>query len=378
MRFKDIQGNESLKDVLRKDIKLNRVSHAQIFLGNKGNAKLALALAYSQYLNCTQKEEEDSCDKCESCIKYKNLSHPDLHFIYPVIKNNTQKKAISQTYLSEWRSAISNNPYLSLDDWLRKIVQDNKTGKKGVIYKDEADSVHKTLRLKKYESKYRVFLVWMPEQMNLESSNKLLKVLEEPPEGTVFLFVSENIDPMISTIKSRLQKLKIPDFKEKDIKAYLSEKNISENKVRQLSYVTNNNLGEIIKLIDDEEEEMDFFKEFSSWMRFIYKEDILSISQWVEESCKKGKRLQRLFLIYAINIIRECILFSTGNTQLLRSTEKEQEFIRKFSPFVHGKNSVLLFEKLESAIKLLDRNANLKIHLFNLSIQMARLVKTKM
>ena len=193
MLFKEIPGNNKIKMQLVAAVKKNRISHAQLFSGNSGSAKLALAFAYARYINCNNKSHEDSCGRCSSCLKYNSLSHPDLLLIFPVLKAGVTKTAVSDNFVGLWRDFILKNMYGSLSGWIDILGSEYKTAEKGSIYKDEAISIRKKLALKNFEAKYRVVLIWMPEQMNIEASNKLLKLFEEPPNGTIFLLVSEFI-----------------------------------------------------------------------------------------------------------------------------------------------------------------------------------------
>ena len=274
MLFKEIIGNSTIKQQLIDTVKKNRVSHAQLFFGNTGNGKLALALAYAQYLNCENKTDIDSCGDCSSCFKYKNLSHPDLHLIFPVLKMPGSKTSTSDNFVNKWRSFVLENPYASLNDWSEIFDSNNKTGKQFLIYKDEADVIHQKLTLKNFESPYRVVLIWMPEKMNLEASNKLLKLFEEPPKGTIFLLISTSPNKLLPTIISRLQKIKVPDFTKNDILTYLDKSLIDTEKSKKLIAITGSNLGKILKIESEQLEGLDFFEQFASWMRLSYKTDM--------------------------------------------------------------------------------------------------------
>jgi DNA polymerase-3 subunit delta' len=377
MLFKEIPGNTSVKKQLISAIKNNRISHAQLFSGNSGSAKLALAFAYARYLNCDNKSEEDSCGKCSSCLKYNTLSHPDLHLIFPVLKVSGAKVAVSDNFATSWCNFILKNPYGSLNSWIDTFSTENKTGQKGAIYKDEAISIHKKLALKNFEAPYRVVLIWIPEQMNKETSNKLLKIFEEPPQGTVFLLVSENPNILLPTIISRLQKIQINDFSIDDIIVFFKKYNLTTERVKQLRSLTGADLGKMIKLLEEDDEDVDLFDSFSSWMRFIYKIDVANISKWVDTISSKGRKNQNLFLSYAIKMIRECLIFNFANKSLLKTNEKESFFISKFASFIHEDNTLIIIEELEKAIKGINRNANAKILLFELSLQIIKLLKVK-
>ena len=252
MLFQEIPGNTFVKQQLIGSVKKNRVGHAQIFYGNYGSAKLALAFAYARYLNCENKSEEDSCGKCMSCIKYNGLSHPDLHFIFPILKTGNTKLAVSDNFVSKWRRFILKNPYQSLHNWIDTFGTENKKAERGSIYKDEANLIHKKLALKSFEAFYRVVLIWAPEQMSLETSNKFLKLFEEPPSRTLFLLVSEKPNSLLPTILSRLQKTQVHNFKSKDHISFFKPKGLKEEQIKGLASLTNSDLGKMIQIITEE------------------------------------------------------------------------------------------------------------------------------
>ena len=377
MLFKEIVGSLNTKKQLIEGVRNNRVSHAQLFSGKSGSAKLALALAYAQFLNCENRIEDDSCGNCSSCLKYNTISHPDLHLIFPVLKAGSVKTPTSDSFVNNWRAFIKENYYSSLNNWIDSFGAENKSGQQGAIYKDEASSIHKKLSLKNYEAPYRVVLIWMPERMNLEVSNKLLKLFEEPPKGTIFLLVTENANQLLPTIISRLQTIKVPDFTAEDIVCYFGENLISLEKAKQLRNLTDADLGKMIQIVNDKENDLDLFQDFSSWMRLSYKMDVIGISKWVDELSVKGRKKQQLFLSYAIKMVRECLIYNFASNTLLKTNEKEYSFLTNFSPFIHEENSVLITEKLEESIKAINRNANAKILFFELSLQMVKFLKLK-
>ena len=375
MLFKEIIGNNSVKKQLIEAVSNNRISHAQLFSGKSGSAKLALALAYAQFLNCENRTAVDSCGICSSCLKFNNLSHPDLHLVIPVLKTKEVQKTISDHFIGQWRDFINNNYYGSLNGWIDSFGTENKSGQQGTIYKDEANNIHKKLSLKNYEAEYRVVLIWMPERMNLEVSNKLLKLFEEPPKGTIFLLVTENATRLLPTIISRLQTIKIADFTSEDIVNHFGDKVLSLEKAKQLRNLTNADLGKITQILEDKEGELDLFTDFSVWMRLTYKMDVQGISKWVDNLSLKGRKQQNLFLSYAIKMVRECLIYNFASNTLLKTNENEFAFLTKFSPFIHEENSVMITEKLEESIKAINRNANAKILFFELSLQMVKFLK---
>ena len=377
MLFKEIIGNNSVKKQLIEAVRNNRISHAQLFSGKSGSAKLALALAYAQFLNCENRTTVDSCGICSSCLKFNNLSHPDLHLVIPVLKTKEVQKPVSDHFIGKWRDFITNNYYGSLNGWIDSFGTENKSGQQGTIYKDEANNIHKKLSLKNYEAEYRVVLIWMPERMNLEVSNKLLKLFEEPPKGTIFLLITENTNQLLPTIISRLQTIKIADFTAEDIVNHFGEQALSLEKAKQLRNLTNADLGKITQILEDKEGELDLFSDFSVWMRLTYKMDVQGISKWVDNLSLKGRKQQNLFLSYAIKMVRECLIYNFASDTLLKTNENEFAFLTKFSPFIHEENSVMITEKLEESIKAINRNANAKILFFELSLQMVKFLRLK-
>jgi DNA polymerase-3 subunit delta' len=377
MLFKEIIGNNSVKKQLIEAVRNNRISHAQLFSGKSGSAKLALVLAYVQFLNCENRTAVDSCGICSSCLKFNNLSHPDLHLVIPVLKTKEVQKPVSDHFIGKWRDFITNNYYGSLNGWIDSFGTENKSGQQGTIYKDEANNIHKKLSLKNYEAEYRVVLIWMPERMNLEVSNKLLKLFEEPPKGTIFLLITENTNQLLPTIISRLQTIKIADFTAEDIVNHFGEQALSLEKAKQLRNLTNADLGKITQILEDKEGELDLFSDFSVWMRLTYKMDVQGISKWVDNLSLKGRKQQNLFLSYAIKMVRECLIYNFASDSLLKTNENEFAFLTKFSPFIHEENSVMIIEKLEESIMAINRNANAKILFFELSLQMVKFLRLK-
>lgn len=377
MLFKDIPGNTSIKNELITATTNNRVAHAQLFSGNRGSAKLALAISYARYLNCNNRQEKESCEKCSSCLKYNTLSHPDLHFIFPIIKRPGTSVALSDNFIKEWRKFILKNIYGSLNDWVNIFEVEKKTREEGFIYTEEVISIHKKIALKNFEANFRVFLIWMPEKMALQTSNRLLKLLEEPPSKTIFLLVSENPTQLLPTISSRLQKTKANNVTIDDMIWFLKNKNIDKERINNIIKHTNTDLGKTIQLLENRYDIFDLFDIFSSWMRLIYKMDIVNISIWVDSIFNIGRKQQKMFLSYSIKMIRECLIFNFANKSLLKINKNELNFISKFSSFIHEENSVIIFEELEKGIKLINRNANAKILFFELSLKMAKFLKVK-
>ena len=375
MLFKEIPGNKIVKKELINSVTKNRIAHAQLFLGKSGNAKLALAIAFAQFLNCEERGETDSCNSCHSCLMYNSLSHPDLHLIFPVLKINKIKHPVSDNFISQWREIVSDNPYLSLTDWYKYFDAENK---QGAIYKHEAQQLQKKVALKNYESAYRVILIWMPEKMNLTCANKLLKLIEEPPKGTFFLMASEDFEKLLPTITSRMQIVKTKPFSTEEIISFLeTQKGIIKEKALTIAAIANGNINKAINLSQNEIKENGSLKDFQKWMQICYKVNLLELVSWTENIAKKGREHQKEFLQYALKIIRACLILNINNQSILKLQKEEENFVSNFASFIHGKNSISIFERLEKSVYGIERNANPKILFYELSLQMMRLLKVK-
>lgn len=373
MRFRNIVGSQKIKEQLLESVKNNRISHSQLFFGPSGNEKILLALAYAQYINCIKKTSEDSCGSCSSCIKHQSLSHPDLHFIFPVLNTKEFKHPISENFLKEWREVIFQNPFLSLEDWIETLKLKTKNTQLQ-IYKHESEEIQKKIILRNYEAKTKVFFIWLPEKMNTTAANKLLKTIEEPTKQTVFLMVSENIKEILPTIKSRTQLIRTKKPTLKEAQAYLKPE---EKNIDQAYFITDGNVGKILRLQNENFSTEQYLNNFISWMRACYKIDIQGIAKKTNEISQQNNTQQTTFLEYAIKIIRDCLIYNYSEKKLLQTNKKEQEFIKKFARFIHGKNSINMTEKLEETIRFLNRNANSKILFFELSLSIAKLLQIK-
>ncbi len=369
MQFKNIIGHEQVKKHLINTVKENRVSHAQLFLGPEGSGNLALAVAYAQYINCENKQASDSCGNCNSCNKYQKLIHPDLHFSYPFYA--TKETPVASSYLEQWRKSFLANPYLSLDYWRESLDGGNKQANINIA---EAHDIIKKLSFKSFEADYKVLILWLPEYLDIQG-NALLKLIEEPPEKTLFLLVCENQDRILNTIISRTQLIKINKFSHQDVVKYLTEqKSITSSRAAELAFIADGNIQQALNLI--EHDENPYFKRLISWLRFIVTDSGLNIIKFCDVDFPKlGRENQKNFLLYAINMLRQIILMQQGLEQLVLLQGEELEFVKKFS-----ENYSL--PQLEEAINLLEqthykveRNANPKILFLDVSLQLVLIFK---
>jgi len=373
MLFRDIIGQEDVKKRLVNTVKENRVSHAQLFLGAEGSGALALAIAYAQYLSCTQRTEEDSCNDCPSCVKYNKLVHPDLHMAYPIALSKDLR--ISAQAATEWREAVLENPYLNLNDWFNYLNAENK---QPVIGVDESAEILKRLSLTTYESEYKIMLIWMVEKMNHQAANKLLKILEEPPEKTLFLLVCEDDEQLLKTIVSRTQLVKIKKIPDHAIVQALQEKHgVSREQALNIAHLSDGNYNTAQKLLEEADPESSLMQPFRSWMLNCLNFNPAPIISWVDELAKGGREVQKTFLSYALHIARECVMVNYADPSLVRLQGEEYEFVKKFSRFIHRDNCDRFTEEISKAREHVERNANSKILFLDLSFRMNELLNTK-
>ena len=371
MLFKDIIGHQELKQRLIQTVKNGRISHAQLFLGKEGNGALPLAIAYFQYIACTQRQDDDSCGTCASCLKFAKLIHPDLHFVFPVNTTEKIKKdPVSDNFLQEWRQALLNNAYMSLFDWLEGIGIDNKQGNISVV---ESGFILRKLSLKPYESEYRLMLIWMPEKMSNSAANKLLKILEEPPAKTIFILVAEQYDQLLPTIRSRTQLVKVNKINDEEMRTYLMfEYQLSIEQAYEVVNLADGNFNEAIKLASETESEHYFMKLFREWMLLCFDKKFIELVDMIDvlESLKREK--QKKFLIFCLHIIRESLVMAYSGDALVKAYGKEKEFLSKFHKRLIGADTMDIIEEFDRSIYHIERNANAKILFMDLSLKLFR------
>lgn len=389
MRFSDIPGQRKIKERLIQSVRENRVSHAQLFLGPEGSGKLALSIAYAQYINCRNRTAEDSCGTCPSCNKFGKLIHPDLHFLYPINKTKEvdEKNVVSRDFIANWREfLIENRFYVTLPDWYDKIGIEKK---QGIINAEDADSVNQTLAYKAYEAEYKVLIIWMVEKMNTVASNKLLKNLEEPPDKTLFILISEDHDQVISTVLSRAQLIKIPKLQDGEIMESLEMNfSLSADISRNLAIQSQGSYQKAVTLagrLTSQSEEQDEAKEafylLRDWMRKVYifgvkQSDYDKLQEVIVQLIGDGSReKQKEFLAYALHIVQQCLQYHIGNHHLVKYMGEELDFISKFSAFIHPRNIAMIDEEINKAIFHIERNANANLVFTDLSHLLASLIK---
>jgi DNA polymerase-3 subunit delta' len=382
MQFSDILGQEHIKNHLTRSADLGRIPHAQLFVGPEGCGTLPMAIAYAQYILCNNQNGENSGAN-ESCnLKFQKISHPDLHFVYPTVSTEGVKtKPKSIDFIGDWRQFVSQNPYGGLFDWYTLLGVQNKQGE---IRVDDAQEILKSLALKSYEGGYKIMIIWMADKMNIAASNKLLKLLEEPPEKTVFILISENEEDIIQTIRSRCQILHFIGLSENSIaKALVTLESVEPKLAAKIAHQAQGNYNKALHLLKDDSEEFPFEQWFVVWVRAAFKAKgnaavIADLIQWSEQIAALGRETQKKFLQYCIDIFRQALLHNYETPSLVYFEPAVENFtIAKFAPFVNGNNIHEIFQELSDAIYHIERNGNAKIILTDLSIKLTRLIHKK-
>ncbi|MGO3182986.1 MAG: ATP-binding protein [Aequorivita sp.] len=381
MDFSEVIGQKHIKSHLSQTVENGRIPHSQLFSGVNGSGLLPMAIAYTSEILCKQ-YKTDSPEYLACKNKITKLTHPDLHFVYPVNTNDIIKKnAISDHYAEEWRNFVLDNPYASLFEWLQSIGIEKKQGN---ISKYEAENISKKLALKSFEGGYKVMIIWMAENMNGECANKILKLVEEPSDKTLLLLLSENEQQIITTIRSRCQKLDFPLLSESDIVENLTEKrNIDHNLALKTARRARGDFNKALQLLEATGDDEIFEKWFISWVRTAFrakgnKGAINNLLDWSDELAKQGRETQKKFLNYCIEVFRQSLLKNYKADSLLFFEAKDETFtLSKFAPFVHQNNIFEINEALEDASYHIERNGNAKIIFTDLSIKLTRLIHKK-
>ncbi len=379
MQFKDIIGQDYLKEMLVKAVDSGRISHAQLFSGESGYGVLPLAIAYAQYINCTAKSNGDSCGSCPSCIKMKDLVHPDIHFVFPVnsAEKSSANKATSVNFLPQWRSIIKKSGgYFTEQDWYDKIEIGNK---QGMISRLEADEIIKTLSFKSFEAEYKVMFIWMPEKMNIAASNALLKLLEEPWDKTLFLLISSSSSKLLKTINSRAQEIAVPRIDDSAIIANLKLCGVSSSRVEEIAHIS---CGNIIRAKEsskfgDNSSEGENFELFTQLMRHSYNDKHMELLEWAEVVAALGREEKRSFFSYSIRLLRESYMMNAGLSSITYLYGEERAFCNKFSPFIGNHNIENLVTELELARAQIAQNGNPKMIMAHMALVISKQIVKK-
>ena len=383
MSFSDIIGQQTLKEQLVQTVNENRISHARLFLGPEGAGSLPLAIAYAQYVNCTDRGEREPCGKCLSCIKFGKLAHPDLHFVFPVVKPGSGKAAVSDLFIKEWRETVIANPYITYTQWLNVMGGETK---QGGIFVDESREILNKLSFKTYEAEYKIMIIWMIEKMNRQTANKLLKILEEPPEKTLFLLIAESADQILPTILSRTQICRVPKIDTQSLADYLVEKchatslPCDAQKALNTAHVSNGNLAQALNILQSSDESDYFLEMFIRLMRTCWsvwgkKQAMLELLAWCEQITELGREQQKAFLLYCLRMVRENFILNRQQSSLVFLSGAENDFSKKFNAFIHPGNVYQLADELNKAYYHIESNGNKNLVFLDLACKIVVMLK---
>ncbi len=373
MYFKDIIGQEEIKKELIQSAQTGIVPHAQLFAGQNGVGTFSLALAYAQYLNCTNRTDNDSCGHCPSCLKYEALAHPDLHFVFPIVLKKDKGKEVCDDYLTEWRTFLKDRPYFTFDEWLDCIDAGNS---QAIIYSKESDEIIRKVSLKIYEAKYRILLVWLPEKLHPVCANKLLKVIEEPPQNTVILLISETPDLILGTIQSRAQRINIHGINQEDLSAAMMAKfGLTTEDASFIAHLANGNYLKATEAISVNEENKYYLEQFIQMMRKSWQRDVRGLKNIADSLASIGRERQKNFLIYCQHLIRENFIYRFQLPEINYLNLEEAAFSRNFSPYVNERNVFEIVDELSKGERDIAQNVNPKMVFFDIAIKLTRLVR---
>ncbi len=377
MQFKDVIGQEEVKRKLILSVQENRVPHAQLFLGPEGNGKLPLALAYAQYILCPHRTATDSCGVCPSCQKISKLTHPDLHFVMPTTTTKSVKSnPESDLFMTEWRDyVLQKEGYVDTSSWYEFLEVENK---QGYISVRDAASLLRKLSFKAYEGEYKVAIIWMAEKLRDDTANKLLKLLEEPPEKTMFILIAEDQEELLATIRSRTSLVKIPRIEQTALQTALVQRlGCTPQQASDAAVVAEGNWIKACHNVRDAEDQKFYFRTFQQWMRYCFKVAINELIDFSTNIKTLGRERQKQLLEYGLGIIRNSLLFNNNLAQLVMLPEEEKKFNAGFSPFVKPANLAQMANLLEEASRQIERNGYAPLIFLDVSFKITKLLRMK-
>jgi len=368
MRFSDVIGQKDCQERLLDMAREDKVPHALLLCGPQGCGKMAVAIAFASYLLCGEQGNNDSCGHCPQCVMADKLSHPDLHFSYPVIRpvgTNSEHKMSSSDFAAEWRDLLQNGSYFTMDQWLTAMKAANQQAQIGV---GESDELIKKLSLKSSQGGYKVSIIWLPERMNQECANKMLKIIEEPPSKTVFLLVCEEPVRLLETIRSRTQRIDLKRIAQKDIeKALVDRRGIDPDSARRIARTAAGSWLNALSELDAGNEKCLFLDMFIMLMRLAYMRNIKELRKWSDTVAAYGREKQKRMLAYFLRLVRENFMYNFHVAELTYMTQDEENFARNFARFINEANVIEISELMDRAIRDIGQNANAKIVFFDMA-----------
>ena len=378
MKFQEVIGQGEAKQRLVKLVEEGRVPHAMLFTGPKGCGKMAMAMAFASYLLCANRHDGDSCGTCPQCIMLRKWAHPDLHFTYPVIKQSgttSDYKPVSDDFSKEWHDLLADGPYFTIEQWLLAM---GTTTQQAIMTVKEADAISHKLSLRSSQGGYKVSLIWLPERMREDTANKLLKMIEEPPSQTVFILVSENPAALLETIRSRTQLFGMHRIAIEDIElALVQKRGIDEEPAKKLARFAEGSWLKALDALDAESENREFLTDFISLNRLSFSRDVKGLAKWSQDVTKYGREKQKRMLAFFLRMTRESFMYNFHIPQSTYLTTQEENFVKKFAPFMNENNVMEMAEVFSEAIRDIGQNANARIVFFDVALQSTKLIRNK-
>ena len=362
MAFEHVIGQQEVRQRLQQMVSEDRLPHALMLCGPVGCGKLALALGFAvQLLSRTANDE----------AMLRKLEHPELHFTYPTIKlpsMSADHKPVSDDFAHEWHELIMAGPFFTMNEWLEMMGGENQ---QAIITAGESDELIRKLSLKSSQGGYKVSLIWLPERMNIECANKILKLLEEPPSQTVFIMVCEEPDKLLETIRSRVQRIDVKKIADEDVlQALMDKRGLAENVAQRISRMANGSWLKALEMLSTDSENELCLDMFQTLMRLAYQRKVKDLKTWSERMATMGREKQKRFLDYFLRLIRENFMYNFHQEELCYMTQREEDFARNFARFINEANILPITDLINKAIRDIGQNANAKIVFFDLALQM--------
>lgn len=370
MKFKEITGHEEIKSTLRGLAESSRLPHAFLFSGISGIGKHRMARALAQYIHCKNRKDGDSCGYCPSCLQHQKHNNPDLHYVYPIIKKD--KATLSKDYIEEWREMLDKYSFMPPERWNELLKAGNS---KPVIYVDESEDIINRASLSAFQEDYKIFIIWLPEKMRVEAANKLLKIIEEPYEDTIFILVSNDDSKILPTVQSRTRRFHFKPLTEIEIGTLLKGRGVEEEMAGEAARIAGGSLQKADEIACHPEELMEFSNLFKEMMRAAYGLKAKSLKEQSEKAATFGREKLLRFLSYCGRMIRENYIYNYNLPSIVMMTSEEEAFSTRFAPFIHDGNVEQIIEEISRASQDIERNGNSKIVMFDMMLLLSRLVR---
>ena len=372
MKFAEIIGHNDQINILKKLVNDNKIPHALLISGPEGIGKLALARAFAQYIHCTGRVNNDACGKCPSCLQHQSINNPDMHYIFPIVKRSSPKMTISEDFMMQWREFIDETTYAPFEKWLEKIDAGNSQPQ---IYVEESANILYKANLSNFSAKHKIILIWLPEKLREEAANKLLKIIEEPFNNTIFIFVSNEPQAILPTIFSRTQRINLQKPNLRQIASYVASFAVDESQAIEIARISDGNFNKVLDNLHFSTETESFRELFQELMRKAYSRDIRALKDWSENIASMGREKERRFLNYMARMIRENYIFNLQIPEINYLNNEELQFSKRFAPFINEQNVEAIINEINLAEVEIARNANAKIILFDFCLKLIFLIK---